>query len=127
MDSIYEAIGGAAALDAAVRRFYERVTADPLLAPFFRGVDLEHLRKAQAAFLGQALEGPVNYSGSGAHKAHTRLRIEQRHFDAAIDHIVGTLREFRVPDATIRQIIMRITPLDSHIVNTPTPVGAAAD
>src|SRR6185436_11702465 len=38
MNSIYDAIGGQAALEAAVERFYERVTADPELASFFVGM-----------------------------------------------------------------------------------------
>ena len=34
--SLYQAIGGADAIDAAVDRFYDKVLADPLLAPMFR-------------------------------------------------------------------------------------------
>ena len=38
--SIYEQIGGPDAVAAAVERFYQRVLADPDLAPFFAGTDL---------------------------------------------------------------------------------------
>ena len=56
MDSIYDAIGGQAALEAAVERFYERVTADALVAPFFAGMDMRKLKVHQLAFLGQAIQ-----------------------------------------------------------------------
>ena len=44
MNSIYDAIGGQPALEAAVERFYERVTADPELASFFAEMDMRKLR-----------------------------------------------------------------------------------
>jgi hypothetical protein len=81
MDTIYDAIGGQAALEAAVLRFYERVTADPDLAYFFVDMDMRKLKAHQVAFLGRALGGPMHYGGAGMQRAHAHLSIEQRHFD----------------------------------------------
>jgi hemoglobin len=126
MNSIYEAIGGEAALQAAVERFYERVTADPALSPFFDGMDMRKLKIHQVAFLGQAIGGPKRYNGSGLQRAHAHLRIEQRHFDRVAEHLVGTLRESAVPDALVTSIMGLIAPLASQIVNTPSVTAAAA-
>ena len=41
MSSLFERLGGEAAIDAAVDVFYEKVLADPSLAPFFDGVDMD--------------------------------------------------------------------------------------
>jgi hemoglobin len=120
MTSIYDAIGGQAALGAAVERFYERVTTDPLLSSFFDGMDLRKLKVHQSAFLGQAIGGPMRYNGAGMQRAHAQLRIEQRHFDAVAQHLAGTLQEFAVPDAVIGAIMERIGPLALQIVNTPS-------
>jgi hemoglobin len=61
-------------------------------------------------------------------RAHSHLRIEQRHFDAVAHHLAGTLREFAVPDALIGAVMERVSPLSSQIVNTPqTVVAAGAD
>ena len=38
-DRLYESIGGAPALDVAVTIFYDRVLADPAVAPWFDGGD----------------------------------------------------------------------------------------
>ena len=127
MDNIYEAIGGAPALEAAVQRFYERVTADPQLASFFQGLDMRKLKVHQIAFLGQALGGPARYNGAGMQRAHAHLPIEQHHFDAVGQHLVATLQEFSVPDAMIGSIMERVAPLASHIVNTPSSGAAGAD
>ena len=38
--SIFDQIGGAAAVEAAVEQFYQRVLVDPLLKPFFKDTNL---------------------------------------------------------------------------------------
>ncbi len=118
MNSIYDEIGGQAALEAAVERFYERVTVDPMVASFFDGMDLRKLKIHQVAFLGQAIGGANLYKGVGMQRAHAHLRIEQHHFDVIARHLVGTLEEFGVSEALIGQIMERIRPLASQIVNT---------
>jgi hemoglobin len=47
--SIYDTIGGASAVRAAVDDFYARVLADARLAPFFAETELERLRAHQRA------------------------------------------------------------------------------
>ena len=49
--SIYDSIGGAPAVRAAVDDFYERVLGDPRLAPFFTGTDMNRLKSHQRAFI----------------------------------------------------------------------------
>ena len=61
--SVYEAIGGRAAVTAAVDGFYRRLLADPALAPFFPGgVGARH-RAYLVTILGEALGGPERYRG----------------------------------------------------------------
>lgn len=117
--SLYERIGGEAAVNAAVDRFYERVLADPELKNFFDGVSMSRLKAHQFAFLSQALGGPKQYSGASMRDAHFRLPIEQRHFDGVAVHMVETLRELGVPEDIIGTIGAALTPLSEQIVNTP--------
>ena len=56
--SLYDAIGGRAALTAAVDDFYGRLLADPVLGPLFpRGAGARH-RAYVVTILGEALGGP---------------------------------------------------------------------
>jgi truncated hemoglobin YjbI len=45
--TLYEKLGGAPAVEAAVAHFYKKVMADPLLVPFFEGVDMKKQAKKQ--------------------------------------------------------------------------------
>jgi hemoglobin len=40
-------LGGWTPLNMAVNLFYDKLLADPLLAPFFEGISMEKLRKKQ--------------------------------------------------------------------------------
>jgi len=117
--SIYESIGGAGAVQAAVDDFYFRLLADPQLAPFFDGVDLQHLKAHQRAFLTAALGGSQIYQGRDMAAAHAGLAISERDFDAVVAHLVATLTALGVPDETIGQIGGLLAPLRSDIVTSP--------
>jgi hemoglobin len=121
--TLYDQIGGKPAISAAVERFYVRVLADPMLAPFFEKVDIPRLKAHQLAFLSQTLGGPQQYSGAAMARAHARLSIEQRHFDAVATPLVETLRELGVNEEIVAGVVTAIAPLAQQIVNT---VGAAS-
>lgn len=115
--TIYDEIGGADAVAAAVDNFYDRVLADPELTHFFSDVDLKKLYGHQRAFIGAALGGPASYSGRGMRQAHARLDIRPAHFDAVVGHLVATLTELGVPGPTIEAIGATLAPLKSEIVS----------
>ena len=119
--SIYDEIGGRPAVDAAVSIFYERVLADPTLAGYFDGVELDRLKRHQRAFIGMALGGPVVYSGRDMKSAHAGLDITAEAFGAVVQHLAATLTSLGVPDETIGAIAGALAPLQDDIVTASTP------
>lgn len=114
--TIYDSIGGAPAVQAAVDDFYTRLLADAALAPFFAGVDLRRLKTHQRAFIAAALGGAEVYAGRDMATAHAGLAITDRDFDAVVGHLVDTLTGLGVPTDTIAQIGAALTPLRADIV-----------
>lgn len=49
--SVYDQLGGEAAVDIAVDKFYEKVLADPLVNGFFKDTDMKKQAAHQKAFL----------------------------------------------------------------------------
>jgi hemoglobin len=103
--SLYEAIGGRAALVAAVDVFYRRVLADPELSPFFPGGVGDRHRAYLVTFLGEALGGPSRYRGRDMATAHRGLGISDHHFDRVAAHLDATLDELGVPRELTDRII----------------------
>ncbi|KAL4442051.1 hypothetical protein ABPG77_011312 [Micractinium sp. CCAP 211/92] len=99
---IFSALGGAAAVEAAVDRFYERVLADPEVSHYFEGVDMKKQKAKQMAFMALAFGGPDSYRGRDMRTAHQGLPgLATRHFDAILGHFVGTLEELGVQQDVI--------------------------
>ncbi|HVT70902.1 MAG TPA: group 1 truncated hemoglobin [Trebonia sp.] len=117
--SIYDSIGGADAVRAAVDDFYSRVLADPQLAPFFVDTDMTRLKSHQRAFIAAAIGGPELYAGRDMGAAHAGLGISDADFDAVVGHLVATLTGLGVPEETIGQIGAALVPLRADIVTAP--------
>ena len=114
--SIYEAIGGRAALVAAVDDFFGRLLADPVLGPFFpQGVGPRH-RAYLVTILGEALGGPERYRGPSLADAHRGLGISDTHFDRAAAHLAATLDGLGVPRHLADQIVGIVAGLRPAIV-----------
>ena len=118
--SIFDQIGGAAAVEAAVEQFYQRVLVDPLLKPFFKDTNLNWLKKSQVRFFTTALGGPQIYKGADMKSAHAEMKIEEKHFGRVAQHLADTLRALKVPPPLIQQIMQTAGSLAPDIINTPT-------
>jgi hemoglobin len=114
--SLYEELGGRAALRAAVDVFYRRLLADPELAWFFpNGVGDRH-RAFLVTALGEALGGPERYRGPNLVDAHRDLGITHAQFDRAAAHLSCALYELGVPRPLADQVIVIVAKLRWAIV-----------
>lgn len=106
--TLYEEIGGAAAIDVAVGAFYRKVLTDPAVSHFFEGVDRRSLSAKQKAFLALVMGGPNAYEGKDMRAAHAHLvkrGLTDRHFDTVVKHLRDTLEELRFPVGAAAQIL----------------------
>mgnify|MGYP000671529408 CR=1 FL=1 len=98
--SLYDRIGGEAAVDAAVELFYRKVLNDYRINRFFGKTDMETQIAKQKAFFTMAFGGPNNYTGGDMRTVHARLvkmGLDGSHFDAVMEHLGATLTELGVP------------------------------
>lgn len=103
MATLYEKLGGAAAIDAAVDKFYEKVLADDRIKHFFDDVDMKKQAGHQKRFLTYAFGGAPDYPGKSMRKAHEHLGLKDEHFDAVVENLGATLQELGVADDLIQE------------------------
>jgi hemoglobin len=104
--AVYDDIGGAPAVRAALDAFYSRVLADAKLSPFFLGVDIERLKKVQEGFFAKALGGPDAYTGRSLGDAHARTRrrgVNDEVFDHFLMVFKRVLLDLEVPHGRIHE------------------------
>ena len=106
-ESLYDRLGGAAAVEAAVDKFYERVLADDRINYFFDGVDMNKQRHKQKFFLTVAFGGPNKYQGLNMREGHKHLvekGLNDSHFDAVVEDLAITLKELGISDELIAEV-----------------------
>jgi hemoglobin len=115
--SLYDEIGGQAAIKTAVTIFYNRVTADETLAAWFDGVDLSRLRTHQRAFLATALDGPPVFAGRNLREAHAGMAITDDAFTSIVTHLAVTLEDLEVADHIVAAVEAKLEALRSEVVD----------
>jgi len=105
--SLYEQLGGEAAVDAAVDVFYRKVLSDDRVSAFFDDVDMDQQIAKQKAFLTMVFGGPVAYSGNDMRTGHAHLiqrGLNDSHVNAVIELLGESLREVGAPEHLIAQV-----------------------
>ncbi len=106
-ETIYDKLGGAPAMDAAVDIFYRKVLSDDRISEFFDGIDMDKQRSKQKAFLTMAFGGPNKYTGQDMREGHKHLvakGLNDMHFDAVVENLATTLSELGISDALISEV-----------------------
>jgi hemoglobin len=105
--TLFEQLGGAPAVDAAVDKFYRKVLKDQRISRFFEGVDMDKQAAKQKAFLTMVFGGPHSYTGLDMRRGHqhlVKMGLNDSHFDAVIEDLGATLKEMGVADELIKQV-----------------------
>lgn len=106
-ESLFERLGGQAAVDAAVDIFYRKMLTDERVCHFFDDVDMEQQIVKQKGFLTMAFGGPHHYSGKNMREGHAHLLkrgLTDAHVDIVIEHLGATLSELGVSPEDINQV-----------------------
>ena len=123
--TIYDRIGGHAAVAAVVDVLYDRILSDPLLGPYFENTEMRRQKAHMRAFVATALGGPGIYAGRDMPAAHRGLHITDGAFDAVVGHLVASLESLDVPAQEIASIGGALAPLRDQVVDPATRAQAA--
>tara|TARA_R110002049_G_scaffold225521_1_gene397392 strand:+ start:16702 stop:17070 length:369 start_codon:yes stop_codon:yes gene_type:complete len=106
--TLFERIGGDAAVSAAVDIFYGKVISDEHINGFFEGVDMPKQMRKMKSFLSYAFGADTPFHGESMRVAHERLvkqGLSDSHFDAVKNHINTTLKELSVDQSIIDEVL----------------------
>lgn len=108
-DSLYEKLGGEAAVSAAVNIFYRKVLQDETINHFFETTDMQKQMVKQKSFLTMAFGGPNSYTGEDMRKGHAHLvekGLNDDHFNAVAGHLQSTLEELGVAANLVAEVMV---------------------
>jgi len=114
--TLYEELGGKAAIGAVVDEFYDRVLADDQLVGYFEDSDVDELRDHQTKFLSAVTGGPVDYTGANMRAAHADLDLGEDDFRRVAGHLEASLAAFDVPAEQVDAVLAEVADLKGAIL-----------
>lgn len=120
--SLYARLGGHEVLAAVTDDILARELKDPVIAPFFKGLDeadIKRIRQHLLDLLCTATGGPCFYPGKPMKSGHAEMEITESVWNAFTGHIGETLAAFKVPDRERNELVVIVNSLKADIVNKP--------
>lgn len=121
MATLFEKLGGAGAVDAAVDIFYDKVLADERIKHFFENTNMAVQRNHQKRFLTFAFGGGTGYDGRSMREAHQHLvekmGLDDSHFDAVVEDLAAALEELNVPAELIQEVAAVAETVRADVLN----------
>ena len=124
--TLYERLGGLDAIKAVVEDFRDRVAGDDRINLKFARTDLARLTKMLTDQVCEATGGPCRYNGRSMKEAHAGMKVTKGEFNALVEDLVATLKQFKVAGAEQDELLAILGPLKSEIVEVDSnEVGTA--
>ena len=114
--TLYDRLGGKAAITAVVDDFISNVAADSRINGRFANVNIPHLKQLLVEQMCAGSGGPCVYSGRDMEAAHRGMNIRDEEFDALVGDLVKSLEKFKVPDREKGQLLALLGPAKPQIV-----------
>jgi hemoglobin len=114
--TLYQRLGGYDSIQAVVDEAIKNIAADRRINRFFKGANIQRLRRQLADQICAASGGPCVYRGRDMKSAHAGMGIESRHFDALVQDLGKALNKFRVPAREQRELVALLAPTKKDIV-----------
>ena len=97
--TLFEEVGGLAALQKVHKVFYDKIYAHVWLKHFFVGHSQQAIEDRQTYFMAQKMGGNVPYRGKEPKMAHRHMYITEELFDIRHQLLRESLAEAGVPEA----------------------------
>ena len=119
--SLYQRLGGSAAIAAVVDDFVARCAADSRINRKFARTDVPRLKRMLVDQVTTATGGPATYEGRTMQETHEGMGVTAGEFDALVENLIATLDQFTVPSAEQGELLGILGPLRGDIVEAETP------
>ena len=119
MATMFERIGGEAAVRAIVDDFVDRIVDDIMIGFFFRGVDRARLKQLEYQHAAEHLGGPVRYEGRPLRQAHAKHRIMGGQFARRKELLRKTLVAHAVPEEIASAWLAHVESLRDQVTAEP--------
>lgn len=124
--SLYERLGGKAAITAVVDSFVARVAADTRINKKFAKSDVGRVKTMLVDQICNQTGGPCTYAGRSMKEAHANMGVTDGEFSALVEDLVTTLKSFNVPEKEQNELLTALGSMKGDIVEVQGPATGTA-
>lgn len=120
--SLYQRVGGERIVRAVIVKMYGKILIDPELAPFFRDINMDRLRRSQTSFVNYAFGGPTPYTGKSmrdAHRGAVMHGLNDDHFDRVINCLSEAMQALNIAPALIAEATAIVEGTRNDVLGKP--------
>lgn len=114
--SLYDRLGGKAAITAVIDEFVAKVAADNRINGRFATTDIPKLKRHLVDQVCAASGGPCVYTGRDMKTTHAGMRLTNADFDALVQDLVAALDKFKVGEREKQDLLALLSPMRKDIV-----------
>jgi hemoglobin len=114
--TLFEQIGGASRLKAAVDEFTNIVLADERINFTFADTDLDKFKKLLYEQICELTHGPCKYSGRTMFESHKKLNVNDAQFNALAEDLYIAFDRVHVPYRLQNRVMAMLAPMEREIV-----------
>lgn len=114
--SLYDRLGGRAAITAVVDQFVANVAQDHRINGRFATTDIPKLKRHLVGQVCMASGGPCTYAGRDMKTTHAGMKISNADFTALVEDLVKALNKFNVPERERNELLGLLGPMQKDIV-----------
>ena len=117
--SLYDRLGGNAAISAVVDQFAANVVADTRINGRFATTDIPRLRGHLFDQVCRTTGGPCKYTGRDMKTTHAGMKISNADFGALVEDLVKALDTLKVPAQEKGELLRLLGGMKKDIVEVP--------
>lgn len=114
--TLFERIGGAAKLKAAVDEFTNIILEDDRINFTFADSDMNKFKKLIFEQLCEITQGPCKYTGRDMHEAHAKLNLDNAQFNALAEDLYMAFDRVHVPYRVQNRVMALLAPMQRDVV-----------
>jgi len=114
--TLYERLGGNAALTAVVKEFMLIMEADDRINFTFAEADLKKFTQLLIDQLCEITQGPCKYTGRDMYTSHEKLKITNAQFNALAEDLYEAFDRVGIPYSVQNEVMALLAPMQRDIV-----------
>jgi hemoglobin len=116
-DDLYQALQQRAGIDRMVKAIFDRVYADPRIAPLFRETDRPNLEMLVAEQICMEAGGPCEYTGRSMEESHSGFGLTHKDFDAFVEDFILGMEDSAVSYRTQNRVLRIFAPMREQMID----------